>query len=77
MQTGDAFGIALRVLGLWFLYLAAYDGVFLARRFSGLMNGVGAQITEDKIMIGFHLFLALIFLAGADKIVRLFYPRAA
>ena len=76
MKIGDAFGVGLRLLGIWFLYQAAYDGLFLAMRFSGLVNGVESQIIENKLMIGFHLFLALILLAGADKTVRLFYGRA-
>lgn len=73
MQSRDLFGVALRVMGVWFLYQAAYGAVFLAMQLSQIVNSYGAQGTEGKILIAFHLLVALILLAFAEKIVGLVY----
>jgi hypothetical protein len=75
MQVRDLFGAALRLLGIWFLYQAGYYTVFLAIKLGGqFANSIPAS--QEKIFIGFYLFLAMIMLLGTEKIVRLFYGPA-
>ena len=72
MQPRDLFGVALRVLGIWFLSDAAYRCVYLILKVQeSFTNQVPA--TADKLLIGLYFLMALILLAGASGIVRLCY----
>jgi hypothetical protein len=72
MQTRDLFGVALRVLGVWFLCQAgSYAVLTVLKLAGGLMTSV--PTAEDKIFCGFYLLLAFVLLAGTEKIVNLFY----
>ena len=72
MQSRDLFGVALRVLGIWFLSDAGYRGVYLILKLQGNYSNDIAT-TTDKLLIGFYFLMALILLAGANGIVRLCY----
>jgi hypothetical protein len=75
MQGRDVFGALLRILGIWFLYQAAYYAVFLAMKLGGqYVNAVPAW--QEKLFIGLYLLLGFIAIAGADKITNLLYGKA-
>ncbi len=72
MSPRDLFGVALRVLGIWFLSEAAYHGVYLILKMQErYSNNIPA--TADKLLISLYVLMALILLAGANGIVRLCY----
>jgi hypothetical protein len=73
MKPRDLFGVALRVLGVWFLYDAANAGLYLGMKEAAL--GINSQVSmpQDKLLVGFYLALAFILLILTDKIVALCY----
>jgi hypothetical protein len=80
----DLFGVALRIFGLWLLYSAGYDLIWLTFRLSGILQtspvapALEDKVAEYKIFVAFYLMLAMILLVFADHITRLFYgPTAA
>jgi hypothetical protein len=72
MQPRDLFGVALRVLGIWFLSEAGYRGVYLLLKLLDRFSN-NVPTTADKLLVGFYLLLALVLLTGANGIVRLCY----
>jgi hypothetical protein len=72
MQPRDLFGVALRMLGIWFLSDAGYRGVYLILKIQAKLSSE-VPATADKLLIGFYVLMALILLAGANGIVRLCY----
>ena len=77
MQARDLFGVALRVLGVWFLIQAATDAVFLSLRLAGVIDNIGNRVTQDKLFIAFYVLVALLLIVFADHLVGLSYGRAA
>ena len=75
MQARDLFGVALRILGIWFLVQAGLYAVFLAMRLTGQTLNAATPMVEEKLLIGFYLAIGFILLAATDKIIRLFYGR--
>jgi hypothetical protein len=73
MQARDLFGVALRVLGVWFLCQAGSYAVVTALKLAGGLTTSSVLMAEDKIFCGFYLLLAFVLLAGTEKIVNLFY----
>jgi len=73
MQARDLFGVALRVLGVWFLIQAGSYAVFTVLKLAGGLTTSSVPISEDKIFCGLYLLLALVLLAGTEKIVNLLY----
>ena len=72
----DLFGVALRVLGVWFLYQASYDLVFLTVKLQGLLPNSTTTPGEYKFFIAYYLLGAFILLVLADHIVNIVYrPR--
>jgi hypothetical protein len=75
MQARDLFGVALRVLGVWFLIQAATDAVFLSLRLGGIIDNIGGRVLQDKFFIAFYVFVALLLIVFADHLVGLSYGR--
>ena len=75
MHPRDLFGVALRVLGVWFLYNACYAGLYLGMKEAELPLNSVVSAAQDKLLVGFYGALAFILLAFADRIARLFYGR--
>ncbi|HEX4027929.1 MAG TPA: hypothetical protein VHX18_09930 [Rhizomicrobium sp.] len=73
MRPRDLFGVALRVLGVWFVYNACYAGFFLGMKEANLPLNSQVSMTQDKLLVGFYLALAFVLLALADRIVALCY----
>jgi hypothetical protein len=73
MQPRDIFGVALRVLGVWFLYDACYAGLYLAMKQADLPLNSQVSMTQDKLLVGFYLALAFVLLILANRIVALCY----
>jgi len=72
MRPRDLFGVALRVLGVYFVSDAGYRGVYLLLKLQ-VRYGNDVPVTADKFLVAFYLLAALMLLAGADGIVRLCY----
>jgi hypothetical protein len=73
MRPRDLFGVALRVLGVWFVYMSAYVGLYLAMKESAMAINSQVSTTQDKLLIGFYLALAFILLVLPNHIVALCY----
>ena len=73
MRPRDLFGVALRVLGVWFLYDACYAGLYLAMKESDMQLSSQVSVTQDKLLVGFYLALAFVLLVLANRIVALCY----
>jgi hypothetical protein len=76
MQGRELFGVALRLLGVWFLVQAGVYTVFLFLRTSDVLTGLRSQATQDKLFIGYYILVAIILIGLADHIVRLVYGSA-
>jgi hypothetical protein len=75
MQGRDLFGAMLRVLGIWFLYQAAYYAIFLTMKLEGqYLNAI--PTSQEKLLIGLYLALGFFAIAGADRITSLLYGKA-
>jgi hypothetical protein len=75
MLPRDLFGVALRVLGVWFVYNGAYAGLYLAMKQAMLPINSQVSATQDKLLIGFYLALAFILLVLTEHIVNLCYGK--
>jgi hypothetical protein len=73
MRPRDLFGVALRVLGVWFLYDAFNAGLYLAMKEANLPLNSQVSMTQDKLLVGFYLALAFVLLILANRIVALCY----
>jgi hypothetical protein len=73
MRSHDYFGVALRVFGIWFLYKAGYDIVFLGVKLAGLVPNSLTSTSEYKWFIAYYLAAALIAFVYTDHIVKLIY----
>lgn len=73
MRPRDLFGVALRVLGVWFAYMAAYAALYVAMKESGMAINSQISATQDKLLVGFYLALAFILLVLPNHIVALCY----
>jgi hypothetical protein len=73
MRPRDLFGVALRVLGVWFVYLAAYAALYVAMKESSMAINSQVSATQDKLLVGFYLALAFILLVLPNHIVALCY----
>ena len=73
MKPRDLFGVALRLLGVWFLYDAAYAGLYLGMKEAALQVNSQVSMPQDKLLVAFYLALAFILLIQTDKIVALCY----
>jgi hypothetical protein len=73
MQPRDLFGVALRVLGVWFLYDAFNAGLYLVMKEANLPLNSQVSMTQDKLLVGFYLALAFVLLVLANRIVALCY----
>ncbi|HMH66224.1 MAG TPA: hypothetical protein VK515_11580 [Rhizomicrobium sp.] len=73
MNPRDLFAVALRVLGVWFVYDAAYAGLYLVMKEASLQLNSQVSVTQDKLLVGFYLAAALILLVLTDRIVALCY----
>jgi hypothetical protein len=73
MEARDLFGVALRVLGVWFLFLAGYDAALLTAKLQGLMPTSTTPIGEYKFIIAYYLLAAFVVLVLADHIVNMAY----
>ncbi len=73
MRARELFGVALRVLGVWFLYNACYAGLYLGMKEAALPLNSMVSATQDKLLVGFYGALAFVLLVFADHIVRLCY----
>src|ERR1044072_5312944 len=79
MTARELFGVALRVLGIWFLYNAADEALWAFFRRTGIVRDasfplpVEDKLAEHAILGVFYLVLALVLLAGADYIVLALY----
>jgi hypothetical protein len=73
MRPRDLFGVALRVLGVWFLYDACYAGLYLVMKEADMQLNSQVSVTQDKLLVGFYLALAFVLLVLANRIVALCY----
>jgi hypothetical protein len=73
MNPRDLFGVALRVLGVWFLYDAAYAGLYLGMKEASMPLNSAVSPTQDKLLVGFYLAAAFILLILTERIVALAY----
>lgn len=73
MRPRDLFGVALRVLGVWFLYDACNAALFLGMKEARLPLNSQVSMTQDKLIAGFYLALAFVLLILTDRIVALCY----
>ena len=73
MRPRDLFGVALRVLGVWFLYDAFIAGLYLGMKEANLPLNSQVSMTQDKLLVGFYLALAFVLLVLANRIVTLCY----
>jgi hypothetical protein len=73
MQARDLFGVALRILGVWFFIQAGADLIFLLLRLNNVLEKVSTQTTQDKFFVAFYLAVAMVAIGMADHIVRLVY----
>ena len=73
MKPRDLFGVALRVLGVWFVYMAAYAALYVAMKESAMAINSQVSATQDKLLVGFYLALAFILLVLPNHIVALCY----
>ena len=62
MTARDLFGVALRVLGVWFVCNAATAGLYLVMKEAALPLNSQVSMTQDKLLVGFYLVLACILL---------------
>jgi hypothetical protein len=76
MRPRDLFGVALRVLGVWFLYNACYAGLYLGMKEAAMPLNSAVSVTQDKLLVGFYGVLAFVLLVLADHIVKLCYGPA-
>ena len=65
--------MALRVLGVWFLYYACYAGLYLAMKQADLPLNSQVSMTQDKLLVGFYLALAFVLLVLTNRIAALCY----
>jgi len=77
MTARDWFGVALRVLGVWFLVQAGADTIFLLLRQNEILDAMRSQITQDKLFIAFYVAVAFVTLVLTDHVVRLAYGPVA
>jgi hypothetical protein len=73
MHPRDIFGVALRVLGVWFVYDACYAGLYLVMKQVDLPLNSQVSMTQDKLLVGFYLALAFVLLILTNRIVALCY----
>ena len=73
MRPRDLFGVALRVLGVWFVTMAAYAALYLVMKESTMAINSQVSATQDKLLVGFYLALAFILLVLPNHIVALCY----
>jgi len=79
MSSRDLFGVALRVLGVWFLYMAADEAVWLVFRMTNVVRDnplatpLEDKTTEHVVIVGFYLILSFVLLVLTDKIVSQCY----
>jgi len=73
MTPRDLFGVALRVLGVWFVYMAAYAALFLIMKETAMPINSQVSATQDKLLVGFYLAAAFILLILPNHIVALCY----
>jgi hypothetical protein len=73
MRPRDLFGVALRVLGVWFVYMAAYAALYVAMKESTMAINSQVSATQDKLLVGFYLALAFILLVLPNHIAALCY----
>jgi hypothetical protein len=73
MRPRDLFAVALRVLGVWFLYNASYAGLYLGMKEAAMQLNSQVSVTQDKLLVGFYLALAFVLLILTDRIVTLCY----
>lgn len=73
MQPRDLFGVALRVLGVWFVTMAAYAALYVVMKESAMAINSQVSATQDKLLVGFYLALAFILLVLPNHIVALCY----
>ncbi|HWM61683.1 MAG TPA: hypothetical protein VNN98_05995 [Rhizomicrobium sp.] len=73
MNPRDLFGVALRMLGVWFVYNAAYAGLYLAMKEEAMPFNSTVSATQDKLLVGFYLALAFILLVLPNHVVALCY----
>ena len=73
MRPRDLFGVALRVLGVWFVYMAAYAALYVAMKESTMAINSQVSATQDKLLVGFYLALAFILLVLPNHVVTLCY----
>jgi hypothetical protein len=73
MRPRDLFGVALRVLGVWFVTMAAYAALYVAMKVSAMAINSQVSATQDKLLVGFYLALAFILLVLPNHIVALCY----
>jgi hypothetical protein len=73
MRPRDLFGVALRVLGVWFVYMAAYAALYVAMKESTMAINSQVSATQDKLLVGFYLALAFVLLVLPNHIVALCY----
>ena len=76
MQGRELFGAALRVLGVWFLYMAGNALLNLLLRTGTLISSTANQMTVDKFYVAYYLLLAIFLIRLADPITRAVYGPA-
>lgn len=76
MGARDLFGVALRILGVWFLSQAGYNLVLLTGKLQGFWPTSTTEPGLYKVFIAFYLVAAFILLVLADQIVKMVYGPA-
>ena len=76
MQGRELFGVALRVLGIWFLYSAGNALLNLLLRTGTVISSTANQMTVDRLYVAYYLLLAIFLIRFADPITKAIYRPA-
>jgi hypothetical protein len=73
MNPREMFGVGLRLMGVWFVYMGACAALYLVMKEAALPLASQVSATQDKLLVGFYLALAFILLVLPVRIVALCY----
>jgi hypothetical protein len=75
MRARDLFGVALRILGAWFLVQGFIYAFFALLKTAGVATASQIPNTEDKLFSAFYFGLGIILIACAREFTSVVYGR--
>ncbi len=73
MRPRDLFGVAVRVIGIWFLTQACYWAFYGILKFNPGLGNPNIPQQEDVAMAAFYATLGVLLIVLADSVVRAVY----